>query len=178
MHQRGFHRRFQNKGIIIMVSQYYFKFVYRESRLAAMRQTSMRRTLTKQQYLYQKGWLSHPLPHYQQPWVMSAMREFHKKQNQWENRICTTCHEVWPARTGDSATCTRCKRDTNEVKRYSRDNDMWPGEVPECLRDLTQIEEMLIARACPIMSVYRKHGGQRGYKGHVLNLPQDIQGIL
>ena len=28
------------------------------------------------------------------------------------------------------------------------------------------------------MSVYRKHGGQRGYKGHVLNLSQDIQGFL
>ena len=37
---------------------------------------------------------------------------------------------------------------------------------------------MLIARACPIMCVYRKHGGQRGYRGHVLNLPQDIQGFL
>ena len=37
---------------------------------------------------------------------------------------------------------------------------------------------MLIARACPIMCVYRKHGGQRGYKGHGLNLPQDIQGFL
>ena len=28
------------------------------------------------------------------------------------------------------------------------------------------------------LSVYRKHGGQRGYKGHVLNIPQDIQGFL
>ena len=28
------------------------------------------------------------------------------------------------------------------------------------------------------MSVYRKHGGQWGYKGHVLNLPQDIHGFL
>ena len=37
---------------------------------------------------------------------------------------------------------------------------------------------MLIAKACPIMCVYRKHGGQRGYKGHVLNLPQNIQGFL
>ena len=37
---------------------------------------------------------------------------------------------------------------------------------------------MLLARACPIMSVYRKHGGQRGYRGHVLNLPQDVKGFL
>jgi hypothetical protein len=28
------------------------------------------------------------------------------------------------------------------------------------------------------MRVYRKHGGQRGYKGHVLNLQQDIQSFL
>ena len=61
---------------------------------------------------------------------------------------------------------------------YSADNDMDPGIVPQQLEGLTQVEEMLIARVCPIMSVYRKHGGQRGYKGHVLNLPQDIQSFL
>ena len=37
---------------------------------------------------------------------------------------------------------------------------MHPGPVPDCLQQLTQVEEMLIARACPIMSVYCKHGGQ------------------
>ncbi len=55
---------------------------------------------------------------------------------------------------------------------------MDPGTVPTCLESMTQIEEMLIARACPIMSVYRKHGGQRGYRGHVLNLPQNIQEFI
>ena len=55
---------------------------------------------------------------------------------------------------------------------------MHPGDVPTCLQEMTQIEEMLIAQTCPIMSVYRKHGGQWGYKGHVLNLPQDIHGFL
>ena len=55
---------------------------------------------------------------------------------------------------------------------------MDPGALPLELQGLTDIEEMLIARACPIMCVYRKHGGQRGYRGHVLNLPQDIQGFL
>ena len=28
------------------------------------------------------------------------------------------------------------------------------------------------------MCLYHKHGGQRGYRGHILNLPQDIQGFL
>lgn len=74
--------------------------------------------------------------------------------------------------------CTRCKRDKRDPPHFSAENDMWPGEVPPCLRGLTQVEEMLIARTCPIMSVYRKHGGQRGYRGHVLNLPQDVQEFL
>ena len=47
---------------------------------------------------------------------------------------------------------------------------MDPGKVPPCLRNFSQVEEMLIAWACPIMSIYREHGGQRGYKGHVVNL--------
>ena len=55
---------------------------------------------------------------------------------------------------------------------------MDPGLVHQQLQGLTQVEEMLIARVCPIMSMYRKHRGQRGYRGHVLNLPQDIQSFL
>jgi hypothetical protein len=55
---------------------------------------------------------------------------------------------------------------------------MHPGNVPTCLEGLSQIEEMLIARACPIMCAFRLKGGQRGYSGHVLNLPQDLQGFL
>ena len=47
---------------------------------------------------------------------------------------------------------------------------MDPGSVPAELQGLSEVEELLIARAFPIMSIYRKHGGQRGYKGHVLNL--------
>ena len=55
---------------------------------------------------------------------------------------------------------------------------MDPGPLPLELQGLTDIEEMLIARACPIMCVYRKHGVQRGYRGNVLNLSQDVQGFL
>ena len=47
---------------------------------------------------------------------------------------------------------------------------MGPGSVPAELQGLSEVEELLIAREFPIMSIYRKHGGQRGYNGHVLNL--------
>ena len=42
---------------------------------------------------------------------------------------------------------------------------------------MTQIEELLIARACPV-TVYHKHGEQLGYSGHVFNLPQNIQQFI
>ena len=52
---------------------------------------------------------------------------------------------------------------------------MIPSHVPLELQNLTQIEEMLIACALPIMRVYIKPGGQRGYSGHCINLPQGCQ---
>ena len=39
---------------------------------------------------------------------------------------------------------------------------------------MTQTEEMLIARALPIITVYIKPGGQRAYSGHCINLSQNI----
>ena len=37
------------------------------------------------------------------------------------------------------------------------------------------MEEMLFARALPIMRVYVKPGGQRDYSGHCINLPQHVE---
>ena len=54
---------------------------------------------------------------------------------------------------------------------------MVPSRVPQELQNLTQVEEMLIARAVPIMRVYIKPGGQRGYSGNCINLPQNIRGL-
>ena len=51
---------------------------------------------------------------------------------------------------------------------------MIPSSVPNELQSLTQIEGMLIARALPIMRVYIKPGGQRGYSGHCINLLQNV----
>ena len=51
---------------------------------------------------------------------------------------------------------------------------MDPGSVPAELQGLTQTDEMLIARCCPIMRVLHLKGGQLGYGGHVVNVAQDI----
>ena len=55
---------------------------------------------------------------------------------------------------------------------------MIPSLVPSQLAGLTQVEEMLIARALPIMRVYIKPGGQRGYSGHCINLPQNVSELV
>ncbi|CAH3134206.1 unnamed protein product [Porites lobata] len=76
--------------------------------------------------------------------------------------------------TVDHYQCQRCIRDKQQQKKFSKENDMVPSLVPLQLQGLTQVEEMLIARALPVMRVYIKPGGQRGYSGHCINLPQDI----
>ena len=75
-------------------------------------------------------------------------------------------------------TCDRCKRDKNPVKSFSSANDMDPGSVSNQLKGLTQTEEMLIAKGCPVMRVYRLKEGKRGYGGHIVNLKQNIGGFV
>ena len=65
-------------------------------------------------------------------------------------------------------------RDKKSPKKFSVENSMIPSSVPPELRNLTQIEEMLIAHALPIMRVYIKPGGQWGFSGHCVNLPQNV----
>lgn len=66
-------------------------------------------------------------------------------------------------------------RDKQQPQKFSKENNMVPSKVPCQLQGLTQLEEMLIAGALPIMTVYIKPGGQRGYSGHCINLPQNVQ---
>ena len=58
---------------------------------------------------------------------------------------------------------------------------MEPEAVHEALQDLTTVDQMLIARVAPVMSVMRLseyRGGQWRLKGHVVCFPQDIQPVV
>ena len=138
--------------------------------------------VSKHEYLHQGGWQNVDNPFHEQEFVQNEMHSFHLDQERLEHRQCTICKEAWPKRqnlASEVFICYRCKRDKKSPKKFSAENDMDPGTVTEQLRGLTQVEEMLISRVCPIMRVCRRHGGQRGYKGHVLNLPhEDIQSFL
>ena len=89
---------------------------------------------------------------------------------------CTICHEAWPLKSKPKSpyVCSRCSRDKKSPRNFSVENSLIPSSIPPELKNLTQIEEMLIARALPIMRVYIKPGGQRGFSGHCINLPQNV----
>ena len=106
---------------------------------------------------------------------------------------CSTCNEKFPGlKVNSQSECLRCSRDKQVPKMYSAENNMHPGPTPTELQvsvlklylaiitkqfppqGLTQVEEMLISAVMPVMSIYRLPHGQYGYKGHIINLPQDV----
>ncbi|KAL2491551.1 Uncharacterized protein Adt_27179 [Abeliophyllum distichum] len=68
------------------------------------------------------------------------------------------------------------QRGLNPLK-FSAQNIMDPGVVPIELSRLTNLEQILIARAHPMMSVYRVKGQQYKYSGNVINFAQDVNSI-
>ncbi|CAB5317914.1 unnamed protein product [Rhizophagus irregularis] len=63
-------------------------------------------------------------------------------------------------------------------KKFSKGNNMHPGDVPNKLKGLSEIEEMLISQVFTVMTVYQLYGRQNDYRGHVINFPQDFQGLM
>ncbi|CAG8738093.1 22149_t:CDS:1, partial [Rhizophagus irregularis] len=80
------------------------------------------------------------------------LHNFRTKINSFINKFCPVCNERFPSIELISGQCRHCYYDKNTVKKFSADNNMDPGDVPEELRDLTKIKEMLIARIFPIVS--------------------------
>ena len=83
--------------------------------------------------------------------------------------FCTPPRAYTPSR----CSCQRCKKDNQSPKLFSSDN-MDPGSVPAELQGLSQTEEMLIARSCPIMRVIHLKGGQLGSDAR----PNQLQKIV
>ncbi|KAN0068857.1 hypothetical protein V8E54_013026 [Elaphomyces granulatus] len=79
---------------------------------------------------------------------------------------CSQCHEEWFN--------IQLNRDADEEPLLlSDDNDMDPGEVPEHLPALSQVEEMLIARVHLHLEAKRIRGLQYQYTGHTVCFMND-----
>ena len=74
---------------------------------------------------------------------------------------CVTCFEAWPIKLNSSKInpeyqYTSCLKDKGSPKKFSKGNKMVPSPVSPELQGLTQCEEMLIAKAFPVIQVYIK----------------------
>lgn len=92
---------------------------------------------------------------------------FERAMESLEWRSCPLCH-----RSSLSMKDKPCGR---QCQRFSAANNMDPGPVPPELADLTYLEQQLIARIHPVISVYRIRGQQIGYSGHIINFPQAVK---
>ncbi|XP_065826022.1 uncharacterized protein [Oscarella lobularis] len=108
---------------------------------------------------------------------------FHKRMEGLTFHTCVSCEESWPTLDVKYSTqmCKQCTTDQGNgwVGLLTSDNNMNPGRVPPPLKDLSVVEEMLIAQIAPMMHIFRLPAGRQfGYRGHVLNLPQNVQSVL
>ena len=94
---------------------------------------------------------------------------------------CQRCQECGFSMDLKDSICHRCHlRDTDNCRRpvtpllMSVENNMDPGTVPSHLPELTQVEEMVIARAHVQMLVKRVRGHQNHYTGHCVTFMQNI----
>ncbi|EXX53036.1 hypothetical protein RirG_247890 [Rhizophagus irregularis DAOM 197198w] len=109
---------------------------------------------------------------------ISMLQDFCIKMDNINYKLCIVCQERIPLLTLVKGTCKRCYYEKNiwgTPKKFSEGNNMHPGEVPNELKGLSEIEEMLIFQVFTVMTVYQLRGEQNGYRGHVINFPQDIQ---
>ena len=105
----------------------------------------------------------------------SAIRLFEVEQMTYAFTFCEACKERQLGCKGTRNMCTRCRRDKKVPKVWSGENNMDPMAVPEILSNMSDAEQMLIARLAPTVHVHLlKHGGIAS-KGHCIAFPQAVQ---
>lgn len=90
---------------------------------------------------------------------------------------CRNCSRV-TIQTKSIDLCEQCKRN---AFKFTASNKINLGIVPNGLKDLTYVEQLLIAKVQPVMRVYRIKSrgfpGQYSYKGNIINIGQNITEI-
>lgn len=90
-------------------------------------------------------------------------------------RTCQNCKRSFPNLSMKGIKCVKCVK---SATKFTAINNMDPGVVPDELKNLTYIEEMLIAMIHPVVSIYRLKGGQYGHTGNVINFRQKIEDYI
>lgn len=72
--------------------------------------------------------------------------KFRKKMDDIQYGLCSVCNERIPSMKLIREKCKRCHTESTVPKKFSEANCMDPRDVPEELKELSEIEEMLIAQ--------------------------------
>jgi hypothetical protein len=109
------------------------------------------------------------------------IQDFNRAMEDIQMETCQRCQEHGFAMDLKGSICHRCfLRDTDNRKQpvtpflMSAENHIDPGVVPSYLLELSQVEEMVIARAYVQMLVKRVRGHQYQYTGHCVAFMQNI----
>ena len=106
--------------------------------------------------------------------------EMHEELNRITLRQCKTCLEEWPdlevgPKNGKCKRCAQERLPPEIPPTFSPENNMHPGQQPECLKILNTVETAAISLICPQMSIYKLKYGSTGLKGHSISFYQNIQ---
>ncbi|KAK3911536.1 ATP-dependent DNA helicase [Frankliniella fusca] len=99
--------------------------------------------------------------------------KFEDKLKSMKEEFCDICKEKYLCYSN----MKKAHRKKAVCWKYSDQNNMDPGIVPEELLGLTFVEQLLIALIHPVLSVFKLKGCQYGYKGNVINFLQDVKGF-
>jgi hypothetical protein len=106
------------------------------------------------------------------------VKDFHADMDGIQMEKCIRCKEKWfEMKLNWEEVCRKCilaQKRKSMPYVYSEGNAMDPGEMPDGLQPLTQVEEMLTARAHVQMVMKRVRGHQYHYSGHTVTFLQDI----
>jgi hypothetical protein len=117
-----------------------------------------------------------PHPGFLPPEEWRYVQSFYAAISQIKIEACVRCQERWFAMNLKDNICHSCfLRDKGKKSPFlmSADNDMDPGELPPHLPELSQVEEMVIARSHVQMILYRYRGHQYHYSGHCVSFMQN-----
>lgn len=111
---------------------------------------------------------------------IALLARFRERLHSERLEYCTRCKQKWfnlkVNRNGVCQACIRrdAKRREDEPYFFSAENELDFGSVPDHLPELSQVEEMLIARVHVCVDIYQVRGQQYKYRGHVINFLKDV----
>jgi len=100
-----------------------------------------------------------------------CQRQFEDYMKYLNCSFCSQCKEKNLVSSNIKNSCSH-RRSCGD---YSAMNDLDPREIPQDLQGLTFIEEQLISRIHPLISVFNLKGLQFGYNGNKINVHQSVE---